>query len=83
METTGEVPIYGADTAYRIVCHFLLSLIPGGGLAEVYDAIRDVYNYHVTTGPRVNASLELPVRGVISARVSRSYERPGFGIAEE
>jgi len=83
VETTGEVPSISVDTAYRFACHFFLSLIPGAALPEVYDAIRDAYVYYVVTAPQVSGPPELPTHSVVSARVSRSYERPGFGVAGE
>lgn len=82
VETTGEVPNYGTEAAYRAICHFLLSLIPAAGLPEVYEALRDAYQYHVMAGPQASRPRELPARTVIGARVTRSYERPEFGIAE-
>jgi hypothetical protein len=83
VETTGDVPGFSIDTIYRFACHFFLSLIPGAALPEVYDAIRDAYVYHVVTAPQVSGLLELPTHSAVSARVNRSYERPGFGVAEE
>lgn len=65
----------------RIVCHLLVSRIPGQGLPELCESVGEIYEYYKSRS-LVHPVLP-PSHQEIPARQGKSYERPTFYASEE
>lgn len=79
---TDEAQIVPVDQLLqRIVCHLLVSRIPGEGLPELCQSVGEIYEYYKSRS-LIPPALP-PPHQEIPARQGKSYERPTFYASEE
>jgi|CXWL01.1.fsa_nt_gi hypothetical protein len=65
----------------KLLCHKIIERIPDQGVPELCETMAEIYDHH-----RKHAKYQqktLPFPQTVQAQLGKTYERPGFQIAEE
>lgn len=62
----------------RFVCHVMVDEVPERGLVELYESLKDLYQFYSEKADEPRAAL--PSTRQIHATVGRMLDRPGFQL---
>lgn len=73
-------PVLDEELAHRLLCHYLITQLPGDALVETANELADLYDFYKQ---RVNVTRVLPKAEAIPARLGEMTVRPVYPVSDE
>jgi hypothetical protein len=80
LQETGAGVAIPEDLKLRVYCHLLLNQLPDKGVAEAFEALARIGEFHA---PPTHLLVTPRLEQAVPATLGRVYERPAFPLTED